>query len=69
MLKNLAAGFAVVAPITFVVAAVVSVLYSFIAHGTGVVDWGSAVRLAIILGIIIPVTQGMGAGEEGGGSS
>ncbi|MGK7311349.1 MAG: hypothetical protein ACN0LA_03845 [Candidatus Longimicrobiales bacterium M2_2A_002] len=63
MLKNVLAGFAIVAPITLVVAAVVSLIYSLIAHGTGTVDWGSAVRLAVILGIIIPVTQAMGAGS------
>jgi hypothetical protein len=40
--------------ITFVVTAVVSFLYSLIAHGTGVVDWGYAVRFGVIFGIIIP---------------
>ncbi|MFC1583756.1 hypothetical protein ACFL4U_03625 [Candidatus Neomarinimicrobiota bacterium] len=40
--------------VTLVVAAIVSFLYSLIAHGTGTVDWGTSFRLAIILGIVLP---------------
>jgi ascorbate-specific PTS system EIIC-type component UlaA len=39
--------------ITFVVAAVVSFLYSLLAHGSGRVDWETAVRLAIIFGVVL----------------
>lgn len=45
---------AITIPVTFVVAAVVTYLYSLIAHGAGVVDWGTSVRLAVILGIVLP---------------
>ncbi len=43
--------------VAFAAAAVVSFLYSLIAHGHGSVDWGSAVRLGIILGIALTWTQ------------
>ena len=50
---------AITIPITFVVAAAVTYLYSLIAHGTGVVDWETAFRLAIILGIVLPLTRSL----------
>jgi hypothetical protein len=40
--------------LVFVVAAVVSFLYSLIAHGEGGIDWDHSVRLAIIFGIVVP---------------
>lgn len=52
------------AVVTFVVAAAVTGLYSLAAHGAGTVDWGTAVRLAVILGIVLPVTR-RGAGGHG----
>jgi uncharacterized membrane protein YraQ (UPF0718 family) len=59
MLKRTAFGFLIVAPITLVVAALVSLVYSLFAHGAAAIDWGSAIRLAIILGIVIPLVQEM----------
>ncbi len=41
--------------LAFVVASIVSFLYSLIAHGSGAVDWGTAARLALILGLIFPM--------------
>jgi len=41
--------------LVFVVSAIVSYIYSLIAHGTGRFDWGTAVRLGIILGIAYPI--------------
>ncbi len=41
----------------FVVAVVVTWLYSLIAHGDGSADWGTAVRLAIILGVALPLAR------------
>jgi hypothetical protein len=35
----------------------VSFLYSLIVHGSGQVDWESAVRLGIILGIVLPFAR------------
>jgi hypothetical protein len=46
-------------PITFVVAAAVTYMYSLIAHGTGAIDWDTAFRLAIILGIVLPLTRSL----------
>ena len=40
--------------LAFVVSAIVSLLWNLIAHGSTVVDWGSSLRLGIILGIITP---------------
>jgi hypothetical protein len=43
--------------LVFVVTAAVSYLYSLVVHGSGQADWGSAVRLGIILGIILPFVR------------
>jgi len=40
--------------LAFVVSAIVSLLWNLIAHGSTVIDWGSSLKLGIILGIIIP---------------
>ena len=37
----------------FVVSAIVTLLYSFIAHGKGIIDWGTTVRLSVILSIVL----------------
>jgi hypothetical protein len=47
-------SFFVIFVLAFVVTAAVSFFYSLIVHGSGQVDWGSAIRLGIILGIILP---------------
>ena len=52
-------GLITVAPITFVVAAVVSFIYNLIAHGNGIVDWGHSIRLAIVLGITAPLLRAL----------
>lgn len=43
--------------VTFVVAVVVTWLYSLIARGHGSADWDTAVRLAIILGVVLPLAR------------
>ncbi len=45
--------FVVIFALAFVVTAAVSFLWSLLAHGAGVVDWGSAVRFGIIFGILL----------------
>jgi hypothetical protein len=50
--------FLIIFILVFVVAAVVGFFYSLIVHGSGQVDWGSAVRLGIILGIVLPFAKG-----------
>ncbi len=44
--------FAAAAALAFVVAALVSWLWNLSAHGKGTVDWGTAVRMSIILGCV-----------------
>lgn len=41
--------------LTFIVGAVVSYLYSLIAHGQGTLDWGSSFRTALTLGLLFSV--------------
>ncbi len=53
-LANMLRGFVVFFVLVFFVSAVVSYFYSLAAHGHGVIDWASAVRLAITLGIALP---------------
>ena len=55
--KSLLLDMAVTIPVTFVVAAIVTYLYSLIAHGSGSVNWDTAFHLAIILGIVLPLTR------------
>ncbi len=43
--------------IVFVVSAVVSYIYSLIAHGDGWFDWATAIRLGIILGVTLSYLQ------------
>lgn len=50
-------SFILILVLVFVVTAAVSFLYSLIAHGSGHADWGSAVRLGIILGIALPFAR------------
>lgn len=44
-------------PITFVVVAVVTFLYSLVAHGKGLVNWETAFQLAFVLGIVLPFSR------------
>ena len=55
--KGLLLDMVVTIPIIFIVAAVVTYLYSLIAHGAGAINWGTAFQLAIILGIALPFTR------------
>ena len=40
--------------ITLVVGALVTFLWGLIRHGVGAVDWETSLRLAVILGIVLP---------------
>jgi hypothetical protein len=48
---------AIILPVTFVVAALVTYLYSLIVHGAGAVNWETAFQLAFIVGIVLPLTR------------
>jgi hypothetical protein len=56
--KRLLTHIGVTFVLVFVVAAVVSWLWSLVAHGSGAVDWESTFRLAVILGLVIPLATG-----------
>jgi hypothetical protein len=55
MLKRVL-NFISVFALVFIISSLVSYLYSLVIHGDGVVDWGTSVRLGIILGLILPWT-------------
>ena len=63
-IKNLLIGFAITFAVTIVVAAIVTYLWNLIAHGQGTVDWETAFRFAIILGIALPVAKAMTSKEK-----
>lgn len=54
-------GMAVTTPIAFVVAAVVTYLYSLVVHGAASVDWETAFELALTLGVVLPLVLENGA--------
>ena len=47
-----------------VVTVIVTFLYSLIAHGTGVIDWETSFRFAIIFGIVLPWIRARESKEE-----
>jgi uncharacterized membrane protein YvlD (DUF360 family) len=51
--KKLLIDFAAIFVLTLVVTAVVTFLYSLVVHGVGIIDWETAFRFAIILGIVL----------------
>lgn len=55
--KHIIFGFLLIAPIILVVSLVVTYLYGALAHGSGVLDWESSIRFAIIFGIALPVIR------------
>jgi len=56
--------FIIVFILVFVVSAVVSLLWNLLAHDSTVVDWGSSLRMGIILGIIAPWIISRGSKKE-----
>ena len=55
--KKLALDMVITIPITFAVVAIVTYLYSLIAHGSGSVNWETAFELSVILGIVLPLCK------------
>ncbi len=53
-LKNYLFDFVLFFVVVLMVAAVVTYLWELIFHGSGQVDWATAFRLAIILGVVLP---------------
>jgi uncharacterized membrane protein (DUF106 family) len=40
-----------------IVSAIVTYLYSLIVHGSGIIDWETSFRLAIIFAIVLPTLR------------
>jgi hypothetical protein len=53
-LRRRLAEFALTVPLTFVVAALTSLVYRYLVHGTATVDWETAVQLALVVGFLLP---------------
>jgi len=58
-IKKLLISFVAIFAVTLVVAVIVTFLYSLIVHDAGTIDWETSFRLAIILGITLPVIRAM----------
>lgn len=50
--------------LVLVVSTIVTFLYSLIVHGTGMVDWETSFRLALILGIVLTWTNARGREKQ-----
>jgi len=57
--KNLLTSVAITFAVALVVAAIVTYLWNLLAHGQSTVDWETSFRLAIILGIVLPLARAM----------
>ena len=47
----------VVGAIAFLAGMLVSFLFNVIVHGSALVAWGATLRLAVILGLVIPLAE------------
>jgi len=68
IVKKLLIGFAIAFPVTLAAAMLVTYLWNLIFHGQSTVDWETAFRLAIMvgitLGIVLPVTRAIRAKKK-----
>jgi len=53
-LRRRLAELALTVPLTFVVAALTSLVYRWVVHGLATVDWEAAVQLALVVGFLLP---------------
>ncbi len=63
-IKNLLIGFVTIFAVTLLVAAIVTYLWNLGFHGTAAIDWETSFRLAIILGIALPVHRTITSKEK-----
>jgi len=49
--------------VTLIVAFVVTLLWNLVVHGDASIDWATSFRLAIILGIALPIVNRVGKKE------
>ena len=62
--KKFLADFGLTFVIAFAVTVVVTFVWNLVVHGTSGVDWKTSFRLAIILGIVLPLTKGFRSDVE-----
>ena len=62
--KKLLLDMAITMAVAFVVTGAVTFLYNLISHGSASVGWDTTFRLAIILGIVLPLTRTRGGGGK-----
>ena len=55
--KEFVTSFVIVGSIVFIVTLIVAYLYNVVVHGNGVLEWESSIRLALILGIALPIVR------------
>jgi len=58
-IKNLLIDFVTTFALTLIAAIIVTYLWNLVLHGQNAVDWETSFRLAIILGLALPVTKFM----------
>jgi len=63
-IKDLILEMIVVGVIAFIVVFVVIYLWNLIFHGAGVVALGYSAKLALILGLVIPLSKAFGKGKK-----
>ena len=63
-MKRLLVDVLIVFSVSLVVSIVVTALWNLVGHRAGAVDWETSVRLAILLGIIVPWLQSRRAREQ-----
>lgn len=54
-LKEFLLDFSVTLLVSFAVSVIVTFLYNLIVHNESIPDWGTSVRLSVILSIIFPI--------------
>ena len=63
-IKKFLIQFVIYFSLVFVVSAIVTYLWNLIVHGQSAVDWETSFRLAIIIGIALPVHRVMTSKEK-----
>jgi hypothetical protein len=56
-MKHALRDFAVTGTVALGVSALVTYLYAAVAHGAGIIDWEASIRLALTLGIVMPLVH------------
>jgi hypothetical protein len=56
-ITHLIREFAITGAVALAVSAFVAYMYALTVHGAGLIDWETSVRLALTLGIVIPLAH------------